>query len=81
MLITSPQQSEKVRAMTTPHKDEFGNPVGHPVDNWLGCEMPQHSDMAGHHVIVSSLDIDRDAQQLFDANRGGPRIWTRLQPF
>ncbi|MBV17786.1 MAG: GNAT family N-acetyltransferase [Thalassospira sp.] len=54
--------------MTAPHKDDFGKPVGQPIDNWSGCEFPPRSDMVGNHVIVSPLDVARDAQQLFDAN-------------
>ncbi|MBC06296.1 GNAT family protein [Thalassospira sp.] len=54
--------------MTTPHKDQFGKPVGHPVENWTGCAFPPRSDMTGSHVIVRPLDVARDAQQLFDAN-------------
>ena len=55
--------------MTAPHKDDFGNPVGQPIDNWSGCEFPPRSDMVGNHVIVSPLDVARDAQQLFEANK------------
>lgn len=55
--------------MTSPHLDDFGKPVGHPVENWTGCTFPPKSDMIGQHVIVSPLNVDRDAQQLFDANR------------
>ncbi|MFV1850403.1 MAG: GNAT family N-acetyltransferase [Thalassospira sp.] len=55
--------------MSTPHIDEFGKPVGHPVENWTGCDFPPRTDMVGTHVIVSPIDIARDAQQLFDANR------------
>ncbi|NIZ03239.1 GNAT family N-acetyltransferase [Thalassospira lucentensis] len=55
--------------MTTPHKDEFGNPVGHPVENWHGCETPPRSDMVGDHVIVSPIDVARDARHLFEANK------------
>ncbi|MDG4721787.1 MULTISPECIES: GNAT family N-acetyltransferase [Thalassospira] len=54
--------------MTSPHNDDFGKPVGHPVENWTGCALPPRNDMVGQHVIVSPLDVDRDAQQLFDAN-------------
>ena len=54
--------------MTAPHKDDFGKPVGQPIDNWSGCEFPPRSNMVGNYVIVSPLDISRDAQQLFDAN-------------
>lgn len=54
--------------MTSPHKDVFGKPVGHPVENWTGCDMPPRSDMVGQHVIVSPLDLARDARHLFDAN-------------
>lgn len=54
--------------MTSPHKDAFGKPVGYPVENWKKCQVPPHSDMIGAHVIVSPLDVARDAKQLFDAN-------------
>ncbi|PKR56870.1 GNAT family N-acetyltransferase [Thalassospira lohafexi] len=54
--------------MTAPHKDDFGKPVGLPIENWSGCEFPPRTDMTGRHVIVSPIDVERDAQQLFDAN-------------
>ncbi|WP_238318430.1 GNAT family N-acetyltransferase [Thalassospira australica] len=31
--------------------------------------MPPHCDMIGNHVIVTPVDIARDARQLFDANQ------------
>jgi len=55
--------------MTSPHKDAFGKPVGKPIENWTGCDVPPRTDMVGNHVIVSPLDVARDAQQLFDANQ------------
>ncbi len=55
-------------SITSPHTDRFGKPVGHPVEDWTGCAMPPRSDMTGTHVIVSPLDVARDARQLFDAN-------------
>lgn len=55
--------------MRLPHKDQFGKPVGPPVNNWTGCEMPPRCDMIGNHVIVTPVDIARDARQLFDANQ------------
>lgn len=58
--------------MTTPHKDAFGKPVGHPVRDWTGCALPPRSDMIGDHVIVRPVDVDRDARALFDANKAAP---------
>lgn len=54
--------------MPAPHKDRFGKPVGHPIENWTGCVFPPRIDMVGDHVIVSPLDVARDARQLFEAN-------------
>ncbi|WP_430475946.1 GNAT family N-acetyltransferase [Thalassospira lucentensis] len=54
--------------MTSPHKDAFGKPVGRPVENWTPCDLPPRSDMIGQHVIISPLDVARDARHLFDAN-------------
>ncbi|MCC9625668.1 GNAT family N-acetyltransferase [Thalassospira sp. MA62] len=58
--------------MTTPHIDQFGKPVGHPVENWSPRPLPPRSDMFGAHVTVGPLDVARDARQLFDANRKAP---------
>ncbi|MHC8494244.1 GNAT family N-acetyltransferase [Thalassospira sp. SM2505] len=68
--------------MSSPYKDNFGKPVGHPVENWTGCKLPPRSDMTGQHVIVSPVNVARDARQLFDANNAaadGSRftyLWT-----
>jgi RimJ/RimL family protein N-acetyltransferase len=71
--------------MTTPHKDRFGKPVGHPIANWTGCDLPPRSDMIGSHVIVSPLDVARDARQLFDANSTAPDgsrfTYLSIEPF
>ena len=58
--------------MTAPHQDRFGKPVGHPIENWTGCVVPPRSDMTGRHVIVSPLDVVRDARHLFEANNKAP---------
>ncbi len=55
--------------MTSDFKNEFGQPVGRPAENWTKRPLPPRSDMIGNHVIVSPLDITRDAKQLFEANR------------
>lgn len=55
--------------MPSEYKNEFGQPVGRPVENWKECPMPPRSDMVGNHVIVSPIDVKRDARHLFDANR------------
>jgi RimJ/RimL family protein N-acetyltransferase len=58
--------------MTAPYKDAFGNPVGHPIENWTGCDFPPRKDMIGTQVIVRPLDVARDARQLFEANSKTP---------
>ena len=55
--------------MTSDFKNEFGQPVGRPAENWTKRPLPPRSDMIGNHVIVSPLDITRNAKQLFEANR------------
>lgn len=72
-------------SITSPHTDRFGKPVGHPVEHWTRCAMPPHSDMIGNHVIVSPLDVARDARQLFDANNkaddGSRFTYLSIEPF
>jgi RimJ/RimL family protein N-acetyltransferase len=61
-----------------PRRDEWGQPVGWPVEGWSPRPRPPRTAMVGHFAMVEPLDPDRHAAELFDANsedREG-RLWT-----
>jgi RimJ/RimL family protein N-acetyltransferase len=60
--------------------NDFGQPVGFPVDGWAARERPSRSPMAGVYCRLEPLDPARHARGLYDANsedRDG-RMWTYL---
>ncbi len=48
-------------------KNEFNQLIGHPVNNWRGVKKPSKQIMQGNHCVLEIVDIDKHAQQLFDA--------------
>jgi RimJ/RimL family protein N-acetyltransferase len=63
----------------------FGQPVGFPVENWTARPLPPRSPMIGRWCRVEPVEVDRHADDLFDANRDDVdgRNWTYLisEPF
>ena len=58
----------------------LGQPVGEPVPGWTTRPRPPRTPMTGRHCRVEPIDVDRHAEQLFEANgedRDG-RNWTYL---
>jgi len=49
------------------HKNPLGQPIGAPMTHWTPCSPPPLTAMSGKHCDVVPLDIDRHAQDLFDA--------------
>lgn len=75
--IEQPQQRPQGSAART---NEFGQPIGFPVDVELPLAAPSHVAMVGQWCSVEPLDPDRDAAALFDAYDAAPdaRGWTYL---
>lgn len=55
-------------------------PVGSAGSDWKGCERPPRTGMQGRFTTVEPLDINRHAQDLFEAFSADTenRIWTYL---
>lgn len=61
------------------HRNEFGQPVGPPVDNWTARELPPRTPMVGRTCRVEPLDAERHIAELHEANlEGDGRNWTYL---
>ena len=60
--------------------NEFGQPIGAPVEGWSARQRPPRTVMAGRHCRVEPLEIDRHAAQLHAADAESPdaRRWTYL---
>jgi hypothetical protein len=59
-------------------RNEWGQPVGWPVEGWSPRPRPPRTSMVGRFATVEPLDPDRHSAELFDANiedREG-RLWT-----
>jgi len=60
------------------HQNEFGQPIGPPLDSWTPPDLPPHEPLAGHYVRLEPL-ADEHAAGLFDAFRTAPdSLWTYL---
>ncbi|HET7434271.1 MAG TPA: GNAT family protein [Thermoanaerobaculia bacterium] len=59
--------------------NEFGQPIGVAVEGWTPRELPPRTPMRGRTCTVEPVDIERHADDLFDANREGDGSnWTYL---
>jgi RimJ/RimL family protein N-acetyltransferase len=60
--------------------NEFGQPVGEPVEGWTARPRPPLTPIEGRYCRVEPLDLDRHAAQLHEANIEAPdhRRWTYL---
>ncbi len=60
--------------------NEFGQPIGAPVEGWRPRQRPPRTAMVGRYCRVEPLDIDRHGPQLHAANAESPdpRNWTYL---
>lgn len=62
------------------HTNEFGLPIGAPVQNWTPRPRPPRTVMTGQYCRVEPLNPDLHAADLFAANNAGAdaRNWTYL---
>lgn len=62
------------------HKNELGQPIGFPLENWQGCSPPQRRPMQGRYCRLEPLITEQHAQDLYKAytqDESGA-IWTYL---
>ena len=61
-------------------QNEFGLPVGYPIDDWRPCQPPPHTEMTGRYCNLVPLDPERHASELHAANLLDKenRIWTYM---
>ena len=66
-------------------KNEFDQPIGHPVENWSPVEKPSKKIMNGHYCRLEQLDIEKHGTQLFDSllidNLGESWTYLSYRPF
>jgi RimJ/RimL family protein N-acetyltransferase len=60
--------------------NEFGQPIGDPVEAWTARPRPPRTPMVGRYCRVEPVDVDRHAAQLHASNLEGDdlRRWTYL---
>ena len=60
--------------------NEFGQPIGDPVEGWTARPRPPRTPMEGRYCRVEPLDLDRHAAELHAANTDAAddRRWTYL---
>jgi len=61
-------------------KNQFGQVLGHPIENWTPCQVPAKGIIQGCYCILEPIEIDKHAVKLFDVfsidNQG--ESWTYL---
>ncbi len=60
--------------------NEFGQPIGAPVNNWAPCLSPSGEDLKGQYGYLTRLIPDHHGEALFDAlcQASRPENWTYL---
>ena len=60
--------------------NEYGQPVGEPVQGWEPAPLPEAPQLAGRYCRLEVLDVDLHADQLYEAYAEAPddRDWTYL---
>ena len=60
-------------------RNEFGQPIGEPVENWQAPPFPERKVLVGQTCALEPLHPERHAPDMFEANRlGDGRMWTYL---
>lgn len=60
-------------------QNEFGQPIGEPVENWQVPPLPERRVLTGRTCVLEPLHPERHARNLFEANRADDgRMWTYL---
>jgi RimJ/RimL family protein N-acetyltransferase len=62
------------------HYNEFGQPIGAPLPDWLPRPFPPRTPIEGRFCRVGPLEAERHASELFEANSDDAegRNWTYL---
>ena len=63
-----------------PVRNDFGQPISFPLPGWLAPPTPPREPMEGRYCRLESLDPDRHAEALFEADAADAdgRSWTYL---
>ena len=63
-----------------PNFNEFGQPIGFPLESWPGATVPERVTLAGRYCRLEPLDIERHGPALHAAFSEAPddRSWTYL---
>jgi RimJ/RimL family protein N-acetyltransferase len=71
-----------IREKHQEQKNQFGQVVGIPVENWVQRQKPSYEPMGGQYCRVEALDIGQHAAKLFEAFQWNNQdeTWTYL-PF
>ena len=62
------------------HKNNLGQPIGFPLENWQACQAPPRSTMHGTYCDLEPLNTAKHAKDLFHAYAQDTEgvIWTYL---
>ncbi len=62
------------------HKNRLGQPIGYPIHDWTGSQLPPHSELAGQYCRLEPLDTSLHADALYDAyaKNQNEHNWTYL---
>ena len=60
--------------------NDLNQPIGHPVDNWVGADLPSDATVTGQYCHIEMLNVKRDCEQLYEAFSldTDARNWTYL---
>ena len=60
--------------------NEYGQPIGEPMPQWRAAGVPGNQPMTGRYCRLERVDVERHADDLYDAYRSAPdgRDWTYL---
>lgn len=63
-----------------PRRNAFEQPIGAPVPGWNGAQAPGHEPLVGRYCRIEPVDVERHAEDLFDAysSAADGRDWTYL---
>ncbi|MDE1180180.1 GNAT family protein [Paraburkholderia sp.] len=63
-----------------PRLNEYQQPIGAALPDWKPAHTPGRAPLTGRYCRIERVDVERDANDLFDAYRSAPdnRAWTYL---
>jgi RimJ/RimL family protein N-acetyltransferase len=68
------------QANSSPRENAYGQPIGEPVPNWSGAQLPSRVTLEGRHVRLEAVDVARHARDLYIAYSTATdgRDWTYM---